>query len=168
MNPLKKIAVGLALSAAILLPTAAAHASPAPTSAVIGGGTGASVTYSNTPGAVTLNVDCSAISGQISIQPFASALNGWSGGQWVSYRYALTADTGQSGTSPWQGPTLAARSYGPTRLPTQRLGVARGHEWNVWVQVAWWTGSAYAYSGWYSPNVITINGGYTPAMWCFT
>lgn len=114
------------------------------------------------PGIVEPHLTC--MSGSIVISPFVSVQNGYVNGQYISYRYNLRGTTGQNVTSGWSGAAYvpynttswgATTSYGTSMLPQARLSVARGHGWEVMVQVAYWNGRSYVYSNWvkqYSVN----------------
>ena len=122
----------------------------------------ASTAWAN-PSAVETQLACA--SGSIVIAPFVSVQNGDQNGQFIAYRYYITGSTGQKVTSGWSVARLVPFAttslgqttlYGTTMLAQSKLTVARSAIWEVQVQVAYWNGGSYAYSGWYKP--LSING----------
>ncbi len=121
------------------------------------------VSMSGTPGAYQATGSCG--SGRITVWLTASAQNGFTNGQYVTYRYALYGSNGYRGTSGWAQSTLVpaatatsnqSASYPQTPLPTTSLNAARGVHWDVLVQVGWYRpGYGWQYSGWSAPYSFT-------------
>jgi hypothetical protein len=120
---------------------------------------GAYITISGDPGTTYTEVECA--SGRLMIMPSASVMRNATNGQYVAYRYHLTASNGYRGTSGWSGSTLVpfrSSLYGaPVLYPRWPLtaatpSVARGLTWTVQVQYAWLTSSGWVYSGWTGPT----------------
>jgi hypothetical protein len=134
----------------------------------VGGCTGfcpGTVQWYDPPSTGFVNVDCTA--GRITISPAASAMSGYTNGQYIAYRYVLRASNGYSGTSGWSGWTLAPYTrqdqsvlvYTPyTALPKATISAARNLSWSVEVQFARWNGSTSVTSGWVAPEGYSQGG----------
>jgi hypothetical protein len=133
-----------------------------PVSADVGGCWGycpGSVTWSDPAGQGWSSVDCS--SGRLTIAPRASVMANYTNGQYITYRYHVTASNGYKATSAWGAWTFAPYSrqdqsitvttpYSP--LPVTTWNVGKGLTWTVLVQFAWATGNTSVTSGWAAPT----------------
>jgi hypothetical protein len=124
-------------------------------------------TWSDPPGSGYSEVDCSA--GRLTIKPRASVMANYTKGQYLTYRYSVTASNGYKGTSAWAAWTLAPYSRQDqsitvttpyTPLPVTTWTVGTGLTWTVLVQFAWSTGATTSVSSaWVGPTTGYSAGG---------
>ena len=122
--------------------------------------------YYTQPGTSVVAVDCT--SGLLRINPIANVLAGTSGGQYISYRYYVSNNTGYSAYSGWSASTWVPRyndnvDYKLKALPGSSWRVATGLQWTVQVQFAYYTSSGWTYSYFQQPT-----GGYSRGGSTFT
>lgn len=123
----------------------------------------------------------STVTHRFSVSPATTPMTGWGSGQYVSYQIAardVTYSTpGAWKTYPWQSPvvvkgvsttTSVCNSYdvilgggvchtettpaSATTLGTFTVTGYAGHRYEVQVQLGYWMGSGYAYTGWFKAN----------------
>ena len=164
-NPLRSFSrlAKAAVAAACLSGGLVAVVSSHPVSADVGGCWGycpGSVTWSDPAGQGWSAVDCS--SGRLGIAPRASVMANYTNGEYITYRYYVTASNGYKGTSAWAAWTPAPYSRQDqsitvttpyTPLPVTTWTVGKGLTWTVLVQFAWSTGNTTSVtSGWAAPT----------------
>jgi hypothetical protein len=103
--------------------------------AMIIGGDGS--TSTGVPGSTYSPVYCRT--GSISVAPEASVQYGFTGGQYISYRYYLSNNRGYQGYSGWSGAQYVGfNNYLRSRLPPSTFSAAINTVWSVQVQYAHW------------------------------
>ena len=141
---------------------------------VIGGNAPTTFSYTYSPEYKQIDVSCNSYDGLIQIRPYTAVQAGFFNGQYVSYRYQVKdRSTGWWSQSPWQGVTLAAGSGLNTTYPLNPLPVSYYRpgihaDWEVLVQVSYWNGWQWLYSGWYLPTHGMSSGGSSSSVHCYS
>jgi len=141
---------------------------------VIGGNAPTTFSYSYTPEYKQIDVSCNSYDGLIQIRPYTVVQSGFLNGQYVSYRYQVKdRATGWWSQSAWQGVSLATGSglnytYPLNPLPVSYYRPGIHADWEVLVQVSYWNGSQWLYSGWNLPTHGTSLGGSSSSVHCYT
>lgn len=102
------------------------------------------------PGNISAELYCS--SGRFSIYPMASVQNGYVNGQYAMWQYSISNSAGWSEISNWSGYSLLGYNnyyQQPVTGPAVRNAVS-GVTWNAKIRVAYWTGSGWWVSQWYT------------------
>ena len=99
------------------------------------------------PQVIDASLMCSP--GRLSMSAGTSVQYGYTSGQWVVWRYHLTANNGYVGTSGWSHANLVAfNNYQIQYLPGAGTTASTGLRWDLQVQFGYWNGRTYTYSGW--------------------
>jgi hypothetical protein len=141
------------------------------TSGTIGGGTASSLSIQNPADFQIYNLECNPFTDVVSFQPIVTTAFGFTGGQWVSYRYYLESfTTGWSYVYPYNAALWAAggTGYPYSSLQAQRLALPDGQSWRVLVEVIRWNGSQWVSTGWKTPNMVTKLGANLANFNCWT
>jgi hypothetical protein len=102
-------------------------------------------------------------SGRLTIAPSMSVQEGATGGQAMTWRFYVNNGRGYSSYSGWSGSKVMPyttyglgiyTNYGLSAHTAAVQSVGRYQSWTVLVQVGYWRGSSWAYSGWYAPTAM--------------